>query len=122
MTWQRLPVSNPARLATPEAINQCWSVDFIHDALVSGRLSQTFGDQFGILCSCNSIATDSKLFYTASTLACFSACFSCPGSPPAARTLYAFSRLLRASDNVTSGYTAKDSSFSLPHTRYFKRQ
>ncbi len=39
---QRLPVRNPARLAIPEAINQSWSVDFMHDALVSGRRFRTF--------------------------------------------------------------------------------
>ncbi len=33
---QRLPVSNPAPLATPEAMNQSWSIDFMHDALVCG--------------------------------------------------------------------------------------
>lgn len=31
-----------SRLATPEAINQSWSVDFMHDALVSGRRFRTF--------------------------------------------------------------------------------
>ena len=31
---QRLPVRNPA---TPEALNQSWSIDFMHDALVCGR-------------------------------------------------------------------------------------
>ncbi len=31
---QRLPVRNPAPLATPEAMNQSWSIDFMHDALV----------------------------------------------------------------------------------------
>lgn len=34
---QRLPVRNPVPLATPEALNQSWSVDFMHDALVCGR-------------------------------------------------------------------------------------
>ncbi len=45
---QRLPVRNPARLAIPEAINQSWSVDFMHDALVSGRRFRTFNvvDEF----------------------------------------------------------------------------
>ncbi|EJS93224.1 Low calcium response locus protein T [Pectobacterium wasabiae CFBP 3304] len=28
---QRLPVRNPAPLATPEAMNQSWSIDFMHD-------------------------------------------------------------------------------------------
>ncbi|MEB7861652.1 integrase core domain-containing protein [Raoultella ornithinolytica] len=30
---QRLPVRNPAPLTTPEAMNQSWSIDFMHDAL-----------------------------------------------------------------------------------------
>jgi len=39
---QRLPIRNPARLPTSEAINQSWSVDFMHDALVCGRRFRTF--------------------------------------------------------------------------------
>ncbi len=39
---QHLPVRNPAPLATPEALNQSWSVDFMHDALICGRRFQTF--------------------------------------------------------------------------------
>ncbi|SXF65418.1 integrase catalytic subunit [Klebsiella variicola] len=38
----RLPVRNPAPLATPEAMNQSWSIDFMHDALVCGRRFRTF--------------------------------------------------------------------------------
>lgn len=34
---QSLPVGHPAQLATPEALNQSWSIDFMHDALVCGR-------------------------------------------------------------------------------------
>lgn len=33
---------NPAPLATPKALNQSWSIDFMHDALVCGRRSRTF--------------------------------------------------------------------------------
>jgi len=29
---QRLPVCNPAPLASPQALNQSWSIDFMHDA------------------------------------------------------------------------------------------
>ncbi|OWW14144.1 hypothetical protein BUE65_20465 [Klebsiella variicola] len=29
-------------LATPEALNQSWSIDFMHDALVCGRRLRTF--------------------------------------------------------------------------------
>ena len=36
---QRLPVRNPAPLATLEALNQSWSIDFMHDALTCGRRS-----------------------------------------------------------------------------------
>ncbi|CBA21966.1 putative transposase insK [Erwinia amylovora] len=39
---QRLQVRNPSPLATPEALNQSWSVDFMHDALVCGRRFRTF--------------------------------------------------------------------------------
>ena len=39
---QSLPVRNPAQLVTAEAINQSWPVDFMHDALVSGRRFRTF--------------------------------------------------------------------------------
>lgn len=39
---QRLPVRNPVPLVTPEALNQSWSVDFMHDALVCGRRFRTF--------------------------------------------------------------------------------
>lgn len=38
----RLPVRNPAPLATPEAMNQSGSIDFMHDALVCGRRFRTF--------------------------------------------------------------------------------
>ncbi len=33
---------NPPPLATPEALNQSWSIDFMHDALVCGRRFRTF--------------------------------------------------------------------------------
>ena len=39
---QCLPVRNPAPLATPEALNQSRSIDFIHDALTCGRRFRTF--------------------------------------------------------------------------------
>lgn len=39
---QRLPVRNPASLATPQALTQSWSIDFMHDALVCGRRFRTF--------------------------------------------------------------------------------
>ncbi|EEU9378877.1 IS3 family transposase [Escherichia coli] len=39
---QRLPARNPAALATPEALNQSWSIDFMHDALICGRRFRTF--------------------------------------------------------------------------------
>lgn len=38
---QRLPVCNPAPLATPQALNQSGSIDFMHDALVCGRRFRT---------------------------------------------------------------------------------
>ncbi|EOW6930333.1 TPA: IS3 family transposase [Serratia marcescens] len=39
---QRLLVRNPASLATPGSLNQSWSIDFMHDALVCGRRFGTF--------------------------------------------------------------------------------
>lgn len=39
---QRLPVRDPAPLATPEALNQIWSIDFMHDALTCGRRVRPF--------------------------------------------------------------------------------
>ncbi len=39
---QRLPVRNSATLVTPEALNQSWSVDFMHDSLICGRRFWTF--------------------------------------------------------------------------------
>lgn len=41
---QRSPVRNPAPLVTPGALNQCWSIDFMHDALVCGRRFRTFNE------------------------------------------------------------------------------
>ncbi|EIJ6450416.1 IS3 family transposase [Salmonella enterica] len=39
---QRLLVRNPSPLATPEVLNQSWSVDFMNDTLVCGRRFRTF--------------------------------------------------------------------------------
>ncbi|TCW50771.1 putative transposase [Phytobacter diazotrophicus] len=39
---QRLPVRNPSPLVRPEALNQSWSTDFMHDALVCRRRFRTF--------------------------------------------------------------------------------
>ncbi|EMD3682736.1 transposase family protein, partial [Salmonella enterica] len=39
---QRLPVRPPSPLATTESLNQSWSVDFMHDALVCGRRFRAF--------------------------------------------------------------------------------
>lgn len=39
---QRLPVRDPAPLEVPVHLNQSWSVDFMHDALVCGRRFRTF--------------------------------------------------------------------------------
>ena len=42
MSKQRLPLRNPSPLATPEVLNQSWSLDFMHDALACGRRFRTF--------------------------------------------------------------------------------
>ena len=39
---RRLPIRNPAPLAVPAAANQCWSADFMSDALWDGRRFRTF--------------------------------------------------------------------------------
>lgn len=39
---RRLPARNPAPLAVPEAANECWSADFMSDALWDGRRFRTF--------------------------------------------------------------------------------
>jgi len=39
---KRLPSRRPVTLAVPEAINQCWSVDFMSDSLFCGRRFRTF--------------------------------------------------------------------------------
>jgi putative transposase len=36
-TKRRLPGRNPLPLDAPDALNQVWSVDFVHDALYDGR-------------------------------------------------------------------------------------
>ena len=38
---QRLPARTPEPLCVPESINQCWSMDFTHDALTCGRRFRT---------------------------------------------------------------------------------
>ncbi|MFW5389475.1 IS3 family transposase [Yersinia sp. 2544 StPb PI] len=55
----RLPVRNPAPLATPEALNQSWSIDFMHDALICGRRFRTFNvvDDF----NCEALAIEIDL-------------------------------------------------------------
>jgi len=39
---QRLPAHNSASLATSQALNQYWAIDFMHDALVCGRRFRVF--------------------------------------------------------------------------------
>lgn len=39
---KRLPNRNPEPLRVPESVNQCWSVDFMSDALWCGRKFRTF--------------------------------------------------------------------------------
>lgn len=39
---KRLPNRNPAPLAAPATMNQCWSMDFMSDALMCGRRFRTF--------------------------------------------------------------------------------
>ncbi|WP_035415827.1 IS3 family transposase, partial [Ferrimonas kyonanensis] len=39
---KRLPTRNPEPLCVPAAANQCWSMDFVSDALFCGRRFRTF--------------------------------------------------------------------------------
>jgi len=39
---KRLKRDKPAALAVPEAINECWSMDFMHDQLGDGRSFRLF--------------------------------------------------------------------------------
>lgn len=39
---RRLPQRSPEPLSVPDSINQCWSVDFMSDALWCGRVFRTF--------------------------------------------------------------------------------
>ena len=39
---QRMPVHSPSPLTTLEALNQSWSVNFMHDALICGRRFRMF--------------------------------------------------------------------------------
>jgi putative transposase len=39
---KRLPPRNPEPLGVPDSINQCWSIDFMSDALWCGRTFRTF--------------------------------------------------------------------------------
>lgn len=52
---------NPSLLATPEALNQSWSVDFMHDALVCGRRFRTFNIVDNFNCEALSIEIDLNL-------------------------------------------------------------
>ncbi len=49
---KRLPSRNPVSLAVPPGANCCWSVDFMHDALMSGQRFRTFNviDDFSREC------------------------------------------------------------------------
>lgn len=39
---KRLPTRNPEPLTVPTTANQCWSMDFMNDALMCGRRFRTF--------------------------------------------------------------------------------
>jgi len=56
---QRLPVRHPTPLATPEALNQSWLIDFMHDALVCGKRFRTYNvvDDY----NCEALAIDIDL-------------------------------------------------------------
>lgn len=39
---KRIPSRDPVTLQVPEKMNQCWSMDFMHDSLFCGRCFRTF--------------------------------------------------------------------------------
>jgi putative transposase len=39
---KRLPSRNPKPLAQPDSANRCWSLDFMHDSLITGRPFRIF--------------------------------------------------------------------------------
>lgn len=58
---KRLPSRNPEPLAVPPGANVCWSVDFMHDALVSGQKFRTFNVLDDFSRECLAIEVDSNL-------------------------------------------------------------
>src|SRR5690554_6187624 len=70
----------------------------------------------------HSRAISSKLFSAAVRPACFCAFLAALGSMPWVSCCRAESLSSRAAAKVTSGYTPKAASFSLPWNRYFMRQ
>lgn len=56
---RRLDREKPEPLAVPEAINECWSIDFMHDQLIDGRSTRLFN----VIDDCNreSLAIDAGL-------------------------------------------------------------
>ena len=58
---RRLPPRNPQPLAVPPEANVCWSLDFMHDALMSGQRFRTFNVLDDFSRECLAIEVDTNL-------------------------------------------------------------
>ena len=58
---KRLPSRNPQPLAVPPEANKCWSVDFMHDSLMSGQRFRTFNVLDDFSRECLAIEVDTNL-------------------------------------------------------------
>ncbi|SIO39662.1 putative transposase [Halodesulfovibrio marinisediminis DSM 17456] len=58
---RRLPSRNPEPLAVPVDANNCWSIDFMHDALMSGQGFRTFNVLDDFNRECLAIEIDTSL-------------------------------------------------------------
>ncbi len=58
---KRLPPRNPEPLVMPPNANECWSIDFMHDSLVSGHRFRTFNVLDDFNRECLAVEVDTSL-------------------------------------------------------------
>lgn len=58
---KRLPSRNPEPLAAPPNANECWSIDFMHDSLMSGHRFRTFNVLDDFNRECLAVEVDTSL-------------------------------------------------------------